>query len=95
MRLALSIATAVLLVGAGAGWAEMSEYSGDRFMRDAPKETVYATDHHMGFSLRSTIIRWLGGVTIVDERDLRASEQEKWWGQAVPLLPADAMKSGK
>jgi len=95
MRLALAVTAAILVLSSPAAWAERTTEHQDRFMNTPVKETVYATDHHMGFSLRSTIIRWLGGVTIVDERDLRASEQEKWWGQAVPLLPADAMKSGK
>ena len=80
-----------LLLGAGSAWAEPSGLD-DSFMKDPPRETVYSTDHHMGFSVRSTLITWLGGVTIVDENDLRASERERWWGDDVPLLPADVVR---
>ncbi len=91
MRVAFAVTAVVaLLVGSGSAWAEVSEQQ-DRFMQNM-KETVYATNHHMGFSMRSSIIRWLGGVTIVDEADLRASEQDKWWGSDVPLISADAIK---
>lgn len=45
----------------------------------------------MGFSMRASIIEWLGGVPIVDDHDLRAGERERWWGEGVPLLPSDAV----
>lgn len=92
MRLTRALTTAALLLSTGAAWAEGRAEHQDPFMKYPPKETVYATDHHMGFSLRSAIINWLGGVPIVDERDLRASEQDRWWGDPVPLLPADLIK---
>ncbi len=95
MRATLVVATATLLFTAVNGRTASGEGPGehqDPFMKDPPRETVYATEHHMGFSMRSAIIRWLGGVPIVDEYDLRASEREKWWGEGVPLLPADVIK---
>jgi hypothetical protein len=68
---------------------------GDSFMNPPPKETVYATNHHLGFSWRASLIYWLGGATITDEGDLRASQREKWWGRDIPLLPADALRTDR
>lgn len=86
------VAVAVgMILGAGVAWGEPSGQP-DPFMKDAPKETVYATDDHMGFSVRSTLIDWLGGVTIVDENDLRSADRDRWWGVDVPLLPADVVR---
>jgi hypothetical protein len=59
-------------------------------MNPPPEESVYATEHHMGYSMRASVIDWLGGATITDENDLRASERQKWWGDDVPVLPAEA-----
>lgn len=98
MRGALTVTTATLLlttVMGGMASAERRAEHRDPFMRNPPKETVYATEHHMGFSIRSAIIRWLGGLPIVDEYDLRASEREKWWGEGVPLLPADVIRKSE
>ena len=93
LGLTFGLVTAAALVAAPAG-ADLPDGSVDQFMKPPPKETVYATDHHMGFSIRSSLIEWLGGVPIVDEYDLRASEREKWWGGSVPLVPADVIKVG-
>ncbi len=82
-----------MLLGSGAAWAEVSEQR-DTFMKERPKETVYATDHHMGFSVRSTVIGWLGGVTIVDANEVRSAERDRWWGVDVPLLPAEVVRGG-
>ncbi len=90
-KLVLAAALAVLSLGGGLAWAEVSEQQ-DLRMNPPPKETVYATNHHMEFSFRSTMIHWLGGVAIVDENDLHASRREKWWGDDVPLLPADVIR---
>ncbi|MGH7263828.1 MAG: hypothetical protein ACREMB_03095 [Candidatus Rokuibacteriota bacterium] len=92
MKVALTfgLVTALALVAPAA--QALPEGSGDQFMKTPPKRTVYATEHHMGFSMRTAIIQWLGGVSIVDERDLRASERDRWWGKDVPLLPADVIQ---
>ena len=82
-----------ILLGSGLAWAEVSA-QGDTFMKETPKETVYATDLHMGFSVRSTLIDWLGGVTIVDANEVRSAERDRWWGDDVPLLPADVVRGG-
>ncbi len=91
MRILATAAALAFVLGTGTAWAEPSEQH-DRFMKDAPKETVYATDDHMGFSVRSSLIDWLGGVTVVDQNDLRAAEREQWWGASVPLLPAELVR---
>jgi len=43
-------------------------------------ESLYATDQHMAFSIRSAVIRWLGGVDVARERDTKAAEKEGCWG---------------
>lgn len=43
--------------------------------------------------MRSSLIDWLGGVTVVDQSDLRAAERERWWGASVPLLPAELVRA--
>ena len=87
-RLLVATALGMLLVSRLAA-AEVSE-RGDAFMRGPMQQTVYATERHMGFSVRSTLIGWLGGLTVVDERDLRASQRDRWWGETVPLVGSGA-----
>lgn len=94
MRFALALTAAALILSGGVASAELGDRD-DRFMSGPPKETVYATEHHMGFSIRAAIIEWLGGVPVVDDHDLRAAEREKWWGEGVPLLPADVVMPEK
>jgi len=91
MRILVTAVALAFVLGTGTVWAEPSGQE-DRFMKEVPKETVYATDDHMGFSMRSSMIDWLGGVTIVDQNDLRAAERERWWGSTVPLLPAEVVR---
>ena len=74
-RVFVVVAAGVLLAG-GVARAEVSGSDSDRFMKDPPKQTVYATDQHMSFSVRTSLIHWLGGVTVVKEHDLRSAERE-------------------
>lgn len=91
MRVALVVGTAMgILLGVGAASAEISEPRNEIFMKDM-KETVYATNQHMGFSMRASLIHWLGGVPVANERDVGAAQREKWWGEGVPLLPPDSV----
>jgi hypothetical protein len=53
------------------------------------RTTVYATNRHMAFSIRTSVIRWLGGVAVPGDRDVRAAEKDAWWGQSVPRAPSD------
>lgn len=93
MRILVTAAVVAFVIGAGTAWAEPSEQENrNRFIKDDPKETVYATDGHLGFSVRASLIDWLGGVTVVDQNDLRAAERERWWGASIPLLPAERVR---
>jgi hypothetical protein len=86
----VAIAAGVLVAGSVAR-AEVSGLD-DRFMKDPPKETVYATDQHMAFSVRSSLIHWLGGVTVVKDHDVRSAERDRWWGRDVPLIPSETLR---
>ena len=90
-EIVIAVAAGVLLAG-GVARAEVSGVDSDRFMKDPPKETVYATDQHMSFSVRTSLIHWLGGVTVVKQNDLRSAERDRWWGESVPLIPADTVR---
>lgn len=93
MKVRIAIAAVMLLTSTGTAWAD------DLFMKrppeEGPKETVYATTHHMGFSMRVAVIGWLGGVAVADERDLRSSAKEKWWGETVPLMRPEVVKASR
>jgi hypothetical protein len=93
-KLALAAVTVVSCLGGGLASAADSRFD-NAFMNPPPKETVYATNHHLGFSWRAAMIYWLGGAAIVDEGDLRASQREKWWGQDIPILPADVLRTDR
>jgi hypothetical protein len=57
---------------------------------DSPyTDTVYTSDHHMGFSIRTTIVQWLGGVDVAQDKDARASQKEGWWGEPIPQVPPE------
>jgi hypothetical protein len=46
----------------------------------------------MAFSIRTTVIRWLGGVDVARERDSKASEKEGWWGDSVPQVSREMVR---
>jgi len=52
-------------------------------------DTVYTSDHHMGFSIRTNLVQWLGGVDVAKEKDAKASEKEGWWGEPIPQVPPE------
>lgn len=54
---------------------------------DTSHETVYATDRHMWFSIRVTLIRLLGGTPTVQPKEVTASKKDDWWGEPVPTEP--------
>ena len=86
-----TVVAVTFLLGASAAWAQnaaprsSSEYT----------DTVYATDQHMGFSLRNTILRWLGGVDVARERDTKAAEKEGWWGEPVAQVSPELAQAPK
>ena len=44
-------------------------------------DTLYATNQHAAFSL------W--GYKSIDNTDLKNSQEQGWWGDEVPYIPAD------
>ena len=85
----ITVVAVTFFLGASAAWAQApasqsrqeSEYT----------DTLYATDQHMGFSIRNTMLRWLGGVSLARERDSKAAEKEGWWGEPVPQVPPELL----
>jgi hypothetical protein len=43
----------------------------------------------MAFSIRTTIVQWLGGVDVAREKDASASRKEGWWGESIPQVPPE------
>ena len=92
----LSVVAVTIFLGASAAWAQ------DPFPRSSSNspytDTLYATNQHMGFSIRTTLVRWLGGVDVARERDSEAAVKEGWWGDPVAQVPpglAQAPKSDR
>jgi hypothetical protein len=82
----LTVIAVTILLGTSAAWGQSQVAQ----RSDSPyTDTVYATDQHMGFSIRTTFIRWLGGVDVAKERDAKASEKEGWWGDPVAQVPPE------
>jgi hypothetical protein len=91
MRRRFTVVAVTFILGAGAAWAQSptSTFHSDSEYTD----TLYATDQHMGFSIRTTLVRWLGGVDVAKERDTRAAKKEGWWGEPVPQVPPEMARS--
>ena len=85
-----AVVAVMSLLGASAGWAQApaSQTRSDSEYTD----TLYATDQHMGFSIRTTVLRWLGGVDVARERDTRAAEKEGWWGEEIPQVSPEVVR---
>ena len=93
MKSWMIVGAAVLSVSlAGQARAENEGRALDPFMNPPPKESIYATSSHLGFSWRITLIDWLGGVPIVRESEVRSSEKERWWGQSVKPVSQEALR---
>jgi hypothetical protein len=91
MRRRFAVVTVLSLLSAGAAWAQAPAVQP---RSDSPyTETLYATDHHMGFSIRITVLRWLGGVDVARERDTKAAEKEGWWGENVPQVSPESLRA--
>jgi hypothetical protein len=79
-----------VLLGAGVAWAQGPA---PRNSPDSPyTDTVYASDQHMAFSIRNSVIHWLGGVDVAHDRDAKASEKQNWWGEPVAQVPPEMAK---
>jgi hypothetical protein len=87
-----AVVAVTIFLGASTVWAQSS----DPLRRDSPyTDTVYATNQHMAFSIRNTVIRWLGGVDVAKPRDIKASEKEGWWGDPVVQVPPELAQAPK
>jgi len=89
----LTVVAITIFLGAGAVWAQSPapQRSNDSEYTD----TLYATDQHMGFSIRTTLVRWLGGVDVAREKDAKAAEKEGWWGEPVAQVPPELAQAPK
>jgi hypothetical protein len=76
-----SVVAVTFWIGTGAAWAQAPDSPAPRDSEYT--DTLYATDQHMGFSIRNAVLRWLGGVDVARERDAKAAEKEGWWGEPV------------
>jgi SRSO17 transposase len=85
-----TVVAVVSLLGTSAAWAQAPAPEGRSDSEYT--ETLYATDQHMAFSIRTTVIRWLGGVDVARERDSKASEKEGWWGDSVPQVSREMVR---
>jgi hypothetical protein len=86
-----TVMVVALLVGSSAAWAQSSAPKSDP---DSPyTDTVYATDQHMGYSIRTTLVQWLGGVNVTREKDTKASEKDGWWGETIPEVTPELAKA--
>jgi hypothetical protein len=79
------VVTLVLGASAASAQAPTSQTRQDSEYTD----TLYATDQHMGFSIRTTIVKWLGGVDVAREKDAKAANKEGWWGEPVAQVPPE------
>ena len=83
----ITVVAATIFLGAGIARAQSPA---PRNSPDSPyTDTVYATNQHMAFSIRNTVIHWLGGVDVAHERDSKAAEKEAWWGEPVAQVPPE------
>lgn len=88
-----SVVAVTILLGASAAWAQSP--APQRNNNSEYTDTLYATDQHMGFSIRTTIVQWLGGVDVARDKDAKASAKEGWWGEPVPQVPPELAQAAK
>jgi hypothetical protein len=82
----------MILLGTSAAWGQSAAPQSNN---SKYTDTVYATDQHMGFSIRNTVLRWLGGVDIATEKDSKAAAKEGWWGEPVAQVPPEMAQAPK
>ena len=87
-----TVVAVTILLGASAAWGQDPA---PRSSNSPYTETLYATDQHMGFSIRTTVIRWLGGVDVARERDAKAAKKEGWWGDPVAQVAPELAQAPK
>jgi len=86
-----TVVAVTFFLGAGAAWAQVP--ASQSHQESEYTDTLYATDQHMGFSIRNTMLRLLGGVSLARERDSKAAEKDGWWGEPVPQVPPELVRA--
>ena len=87
-----TVAAITIFLGASSAWAQDPT---PRSKNSQYTDTLYATDQHMAFSIRTTVIRWFGGVDVARERDAKAAQKEGWWGEPVAQVPPELAQAPK
>jgi hypothetical protein len=88
----LTVAAVTILLGTSAAWGQSAAPQSN----NSPyTDTVYATDQHMGFSIRNTVLRWLGGVDVAKPRDSAAAQKDGWWGDPVAQVSPELAQAPK
>src|SRR5262245_31746312 len=86
-----TVVAVTLLLGSSAAWAQSAPPKNDP---DSPyTDTVYTSDQHMGYSIRTNIVQWLGGVNLSRAQDSKASEKEGWWGEPAREVSPEQVKT--
>ena len=83
----LTVVAVTIFLGVSTAWAQSP--APQRSSDSEYTDTLYTSDQHMGFSIRTTLVRWLGGVDVAREKDAKAAEKEGWWGDPVPQISPD------
>jgi len=86
MRVQLTVVAAATLLASATAWGDNAPAPIRDFSNQPVKDTLYATDQHMAFSIRTSLIRWLGGVDVTRERDVKAAAKDGWWGETIPQV---------
>jgi len=86
-----TVVAVTVFLGASAAWAQAPASQSSQ--ESEYTDTVYATDQHMGFSIRNTVLQWLGGVSLAREKDFRAAEKEGWWGEPAVQVPPELVQA--
>lgn len=93
MRLQFTVGAVMLALATATAWAQGPAAPVRDPSSQPVEETVYATDQHMGFSIRNSLIQWLGGVGITHPPEVEASKKDGWWGEQMPWVSLDVLQS--
>ena len=89
----LTVVAITIFLGAGVASAQSQP---PRNPPDSPyTDTVYTSDQHMAFSIRTNIIQWLGGVDVAREQDKNISDKQGWWGDPIAQVSPELAKPPK
>jgi hypothetical protein len=88
-----TLVAVTFFLGVGAAWAQTQAPDSQSRQESEYTDTLYATDQHMGFSIRNTMLRLLGGVSLAREPESKAAERDGWWGEPVPQVPPELVRA--